>query len=140
MLSSERKVLVVEDETWFADALSDLLGHDGFQVIVASDERTAMRCLNEQEFDVMLLDLMLPPDLDAEPLDGGDRTGIRILRRLRQINNQVPVIVLSVVRDVAVIDQAEDYGVVSYLAKPASTEAILREIWRAINQHGAGKT
>ena len=132
MHAQQSKVMLVEDERSFAYALSDVLTQEGMDVTVTSDAKTALGCLSKEKYDLLLLDLMLPPDIDAEPSDWGYRTGIKILHWLRQNDNNTPVIVLSVVRDKAIIGQAEDYGVVSYIPKPASVGTILREIRQAL--------
>ena len=54
------KILVVEDEASFSDALSYLLGREGFEVIVAESGTAAITEFERQGADLILLDLMLP--------------------------------------------------------------------------------
>ena len=54
------KILVVEDEDSFSDALAFLLGKEGFEVSVASDGVKALEIFNREGADLVLLDLMLP--------------------------------------------------------------------------------
>lgn len=132
--SCPKRILLVEDEVMFADALSDILVGEGMNVTVANDEKNAVQCLQTGAFDLILLDLMLPPDLDQEPTDWGYRTGIRILKKLREMGRKTPVVVVSVVRDKAVLALAEEHGVAGYIQKPASAEAIIRTINRLVGR------
>ena len=54
------RILVVEDEESFVDALKIGLAREGFDVAVATDGMTAIGLFNSQPFDIVLLDLMLP--------------------------------------------------------------------------------
>ena len=59
-MSKENKILLVEDEKHLAKGLSYNLKKEGYQVTVAEDGLAALDCLREDNFDMMILDLMLP--------------------------------------------------------------------------------
>ncbi len=132
MRDPRRTVLLVEDEVSFARALADILEQNGLSVTLAHDEGMALSCLRQRDFDLLLLDLMLPPDLDAEPSDWGYRTGMRIMEKAQELKGRMPVVVLSAMRDQGVMEQAEACGVVSYIPKPASVDQILRVVSQAM--------
>jgi CheY-like chemotaxis protein len=78
------RILVVEDETTMAELLRKGLEEERHSVIAAFDGQTALDIAGCTEFDVILLDLMLP---------GMD--GVEVARRLRNGNNHTPVVMLS---------------------------------------------
>lgn len=78
------RVLVVEDETFLAEALELGLQHAGFAVARADDGRSALELAATTVPDIIVLDIMLP-DID----------GIAVCRRLRDTGNHVPVLFLT---------------------------------------------
>jgi two-component system OmpR family response regulator len=111
------RLLLVEDETRFARALSRGLRADGFQVEVASDGASGLERARHGEFDAVVLDVMLPR------LSGYD-----VVRTLRAEENWVPVLMLSA-KD-GEHDQADglDYGADDYLTKPFSYVVLLARL------------
>ena len=77
------KILVVEDEASFSDALAYLLGKEGFEVIVADTGPAAIEQFDRHGADLVLLDLMLP-----------GLSGTEVCRQLRTRSN-VPIIMLT---------------------------------------------
>ena len=77
------KVLVVEDEESFIDALSIGLDREGFDVGIARDGQQAIAAFAKESFDVVLLDLMLPKI-----------SGLDVCRSIRQ-HSDVPIIIVS---------------------------------------------
>ena len=111
------RLLLVEDEMRFARALSRGLRSDGFQVEVAPDGAIGLERARYGDFDVVLLDVMLPR------LSGYD-----VVRTLRAEENWVPVLMLTA-KDGA-HDQADglDYGADDYLTKPFSYVVLLARL------------
>lgn len=110
------RLLVVEDETKVANVLTRGLNSEGFAVDVATDGKAGLGLATRYQYDLIVMDLMLP-ELD----------GTEMLRTLRKLNSQVPVLILtarSALRDK--IDNFEA-GADDYLTKPfAVTELLLR--------------
>ncbi len=77
------KILVVEDETSFSEALSYLLGREGFDVSVADSGTRAIEEFDRHGADLILLDLMLP-----------GFSGTEVCRQIRSKSN-VPIIMLT---------------------------------------------
>ncbi len=111
------RLLLVEDEMRFARALSRGLRSDGFQVELAADGAIGLERARFGEFDVVLLDVMLPR------LSGYD-----VVRTLRAEDNWVPVLMLTA-KD-GEHDQADglDYGADDYLTKPFSYVVLLARL------------
>ena len=77
------KILIVEDETSFSEALSFLLEKEGFETKICDNGRSALAETARQEFDLILLDLMIP-----------EISGIEVCRTIRT-TSQVPIIMLT---------------------------------------------
>lgn len=110
-------VLVVDDNQKLLDMLRRTLSYEGFQVRTATSGREALRALERERPDLLVLDWLMP-DLD----------GIDVLTRLRAVSNEIPVLMLTA-RD-AVEHRVEGLarGADDYLVKPFATEELLARI------------
>ncbi|WP_372734637.1 response regulator transcription factor [Nocardioides sp.] len=99
-------VLVVDDEDRVRAFLNRALSKHGYEVIEAADGESGLRCLDNTQVDLILLDLVMP---------GID--GMKVLRLLED-RTEAPVIVLSAVADIAVRVAALENGAVDFLVKP----------------------
>ncbi|HSX07434.1 MAG TPA: response regulator [Candidatus Saccharimonadales bacterium] len=84
MADTQKQILIVEDERPLAHALELKLQHEGFAVTVASNGQEALDLIASKQFDVLLLDLIMPV------LDG-----FQVLERLQQNPKKPAVFVLS---------------------------------------------
>ena len=112
----QARILIVEDEEKIARFLELELQHEGYEVQKAADGRTGLELAESGEFELMVLDVMLP-----------QLNGLEVLRRLR-LNSQLPVILLTA-RD-AVMDKVAglDMGADDYITKPFAIEELLARI------------
>jgi two-component system OmpR family response regulator len=101
------KVLVVEDEPVILRLLEETLAGDGAEVVTVGDADEALRALNEQRFDVVLVDLLLPGP-----------TGWRVLEQLRSRPDGSPVVVVSARATPSNLTRAFDLGAVDVFGKP----------------------
>ena len=106
------RLLVVEDEKRMAD-LRKGLREEGYAVTVASDGTTAVEMAEANQFELILLDLMLP---------GMD--GFQVAQRLRREGNRVPILMLTARDATTDIVQGLDLGADDYLTKPFSFEEL----------------
>lgn len=119
------KLLVVEDEEKLCRFIELELVHEGYEVLKAFDGRTGLELALENDFDLILLDIMLP-----------ELNGLEVLRRLGNTKS-TPVILLTA-RD-AVMDKVAglDAGAVDYITKPFAIEELLARIRVALKLHAA---
>ena len=119
------KILIVEDEASFSEALAFLLGKEGFVVDTASTGTEALEKFSRNEFDLILLDLMLP-----------EISGIEVCRTIRT-RSQVPIIMLTA-KDTE-IDKVVglELGADDYVTKPYSRSELVARI-RAVLRRGNG--
>ena len=117
------RVLVVEDEESYSDALSYVLRKEGFEVAVVADGPAALTEFDRGGADIVLLDLMLP-----------GLPGTEVCRRLRQVSN-VPVIMVSA-KD-SEVDKVVglELGADDYVTKPFSPREMVARI-RAVLRRG----
>jgi DNA-binding response OmpR family regulator len=119
------RVLVVEDERRIAELLRRGLSEEGHQVIVARDGNEGYEIARSSEFEVIVLDVMLP---------GMD--GISITRRLREARNQTPVLMLTARDSASDVVRGLDCGADDYLTKPFAFDILLARL-RAVSRRGA---
>jgi DNA-binding response OmpR family regulator len=118
------RLLVVEDENLIARFVSRALQAEGYTTGVAADGESACRLLREAEWDLVVLDLLLPA-----------RSGFEVLEEISSAGNQVPVLVLSARRSVDVKVAALDAGATDFLAKPFALDELLARV-RALLRRG----
>src|SRR5689334_14766914 len=122
------RLLLVEDEARLAGALRRGLSAEGFQVDVAADGATGLDAARDGGYDAVLLDVMLPR-----------MSGYDVVRRLREEDNWVPVMMLSA-KD-GPHDQADglDYGADDYLTKPFSYVVLLARLRAMLRRGGEAR-
>lgn len=119
------RILIVEDEEKIARFVTLELEHEGYQVEHAADGRTAVDLALERNYDLILLDVLLP-----------QLSGMEVLRRVRK-HKDVPVIMVTA-RD-AVMDKVAglDAGADDYLTKPFAIEELFARIRVALKRSEA---
>jgi DNA-binding response OmpR family regulator len=118
------QILIAEDEPQMARLLCSALMEEGHTVSVAADGISALEFAQASKFDVMVLDVMLPR------LDG-----LAVVRRLRELRDRTPVLMLTARDTAADIVRALDGGADDYLTKPFSFEVLLARI-RSVSRRG----
>lgn len=110
-------ILIVEDEEKLARFVELELLHEGYQVSKSGNGREALTLAENGNYDLILLDILLP-----------GLNGLEVLRRLQQEQIRTPVILLTA-RD-AVMDKVAglDAGAVDYITKPFAIEELLARI------------
>ena len=119
------RILVVEDEDSFSDALSYLVGREGFEVGVADTGPKAIEEFDRNGADLVLLDLMLP-----------GLSGTEVCRQLRQRSN-VPIIMLTA-KD-SEVDKVVglELGADDYVTKPYSSRELVARIRAVLRRNGS---
>ena len=120
------KLLVVEDEPNLLSIIRKGLSESNNEVSVAMDGRTALEMIQEHNFDVVILDIMIP-----------EINGIEICRRLRAAKNFVPVLLLTALATTENVVTGLNAGADDYMAKPfkfTELEARISALARRANQ------
>ena len=118
------RVLVIEDDRRLAALLNQGLREEGYQVTVSHNGTEGLTIAETAEFDVIVLDIMLP---------GID--GLEITRRLRRGGRQTPVLMLTARNSHPDIIKGLDVGADDYLAKPFAFDVFIARV-RAAGRRG----
>jgi len=121
------KILIVEDEVSFSEALEFLLGKEGFSVVTAENGAEALRKFDQGGIDLVLLDLMIP-----------EVSGTEVCRQIRA-KSRVPIIMLTA-KD-SEVDKVVglEIGADDYVTKPYSSRELMARI-RAVLRRNSGES
>ena len=117
-----QKILIVEDDVKIARFIELELKHEGFEVDTANDGRTGLDKALEGQFDLIVLDIMLP-----------GLNGMEVCRRIR-LNSDVPIIMLTAKDDTMDKVMGLDFGADDYMTKPFAIEELLARIRRVFRK------
>lgn len=119
-------ILIIDDEEALRLVLAESLSHEGYQVDVAIDGVEGLEKLNQQAYDVALLDLRMPR-----------KQGMEVLKTVRKLSPQMPVIVISGLAHENEFKNALDAGAFACFKKPFDIGELIGTIRRAIKTQGA---
>ena len=111
------KILIVDDEPNVCNFLSEFLDYKGFESTITLSGKEALNQLESEDFDLVLLDLIMP-----------EMNGFEVLERINQMDNKVPVIILTGVRDQNVANDSMEMGAVDFISKPIDLERLEQSI------------
>ncbi|MFM7889420.1 MAG: response regulator transcription factor, partial [Actinomycetota bacterium] len=118
------RILVVEDESSFSEALEFLLGKEGFSVVTAATGTEALKKFEQGGIDLVLLDLMLP-----------EISGTEVCRQIRA-KSKIPIIMLTA-KD-SEVDKVVglEIGADDYVTKPYSARELVARINAVLRRNG----
>jgi DNA-binding NtrC family response regulator len=116
------RLLVIDDEQRMVDIVAMVLRHDGYHVEAETDPEVALARLADEPFDLLITDLRMP---------GAD--GIEVLRRVREREPDLPVILMTAHASVATAIEAMKLGAVDYVEKPFNNDELKTMVRRAID-------
>jgi DNA-binding response OmpR family regulator len=113
-----RKVLVVDDEPQAVELLEEFLTAKGYAVVGASGGEEALRRLKEERPHLMLLDIRMPV-----------MDGLEVLRRAREIDREVGIVMVTAVNEESMGREALRMGAYDYITKPLDFDYLERVLW-----------
>lgn len=114
---NQPSILIVEDEQKLSRVLQLELNYENYRTEIAKDGRIALELLEEKEWDLVLLDIMLP-----------ELSGLEVLRRVRRVDKRTPIILLTAQDQVHDKVSGLDLGANDYITKPFQIEELLARI------------
>ena len=114
------KVLLVDDEEEFIELMSQRLETRGLKVVAATSGEEALGLVDDQSFDVAVVDLAMP---------GID--GIETLKQIKEKRADIEVIMLTGQATVQSGIEAMKHGAIDFLEKPVDLTVLLEKIWQA---------
>lgn len=115
------KILVVDDQALTATYIQAVLKTRGIKATVCSTAEEALKTFREQPHDLVLTDLRM------EPMDG-----LGLVRELRAMGSQVPVVVMTGFKTIASAGESLKLGVFDYVTKPLEVRELLKTVTRAL--------
>lgn len=116
------KVLIIDDDPTFLMMLKNFLSKKDFNTRTGISANDALQILKKESFDIILLDFKLP-----------DKNGIDLLKDIKKLNYQAPVILMTSYADIKMAVQAIKQGAFDYISKPVKTEELLNIIHKALD-------
>jgi two-component system nitrogen regulation response regulator GlnG len=123
------RILIVDDEEEIRRLLSRLVAQEGFEPLTVPDGETALDLIRRESPDVLLLDIRMP-GLD----------GMEVLRRAKELDRDLPVIMITAHGIVKGAVEALRAGAHDYLVKPFDHADVIRSVHRAVNDRRLRRT
>ena len=126
---SHSRILVVDDEESLRLTFTMFLSREGYgPVTAAATFEEAMALIGREEFDLIISDIVMEGE-----------SGIDLLRRIREVNQQCPVVMVTGYPNINTAAEAVRLGAFDYLAKPVKKEDLLRIARMALQQYALWK-
>ncbi|WP_016751287.1 hybrid sensor histidine kinase/response regulator [Leptospira kirschneri] len=120
MQSKFTSVLVVDDEFEIRTVLERVISKEGYQVLSAKDSDSALEIIRNQKVDVVISDIVM-----------NGKNGIEVVKEIRKINENIPVILMTGNPDLNTAEEAVRNRVFDYISKPIRRRNILEILERA---------
>ncbi len=121
-------ILIIDDDTFICKAIQKQLLNKGFKAEVAFNGKSGLEILKKKSFDLILCDFRLP-----------DKNGMEILREVKRMNIQTPVVIITAYADVRMAVQLMKQGAYDYMTKPLQHEEIVSLAQKLSKQKNKGK-
>ena len=119
----KQTILVIDDEAAIRDSLRMILEYDGYDTLLARGGQEGLERVARDRPDLVLLDVKMP-----------GRDGLEILRDLRELDELLPVVMISGHGTVSTAVEATKLGAFDFLEKPLSSERVRLSLRNALNQ------
>ena len=123
-MGKEKKILLVDDEQDFLQLMKFWLESKGYSIVTARDGETAIDLVKKEELNIILIDLRMPK------IDG-----VETIKRIREFNKNIPIIVISAYVDDPRAAEAMKYGISGIFCKHKDFQEGLSLLESALRVH-----
>ncbi len=116
-------ILIIDDERSIRKTLNEILSFEGYKIEEAADGEEGLKKFKEKNFDIVLCDIKMPK------LDG-----IEFLEKAREINDEVPIIIISGHGNIETAVEAVKKGAYDYISKPPDLNRMLITLRNAMEK------
>ena len=109
-----KKILIIDDDNFMCELLKKQLENKNYQTQVTFSAKSAIDLIRKINFDLILCDFRLP-----------DASGLDVLRKIKTLQSNVPVIIITAYADVRMAVQLIKLGAIDYITKPIQREELL---------------
>ena len=117
------RILIVDDEPIVLRSCQRILRGEDYEIDVCGDGLSALGMINENDYDVLILDIKMPR-----------MDGIEVLRRVKEARPDIDVIMITGLHDIGTAVQAMKLGALDYLPKPFEPEQLQMLVERAFDR------
>ena len=111
------KLLIVDDDLPTCDFLNNFFRKRDYEVFVANDGEKALSIVKEKKPNIILLDIKMPGP-----------SGMNVLKEVKEIDKTIKVIMMTAVKEEAMIELAKEYGASDYITKPFILEHLEKDV------------
>jgi len=123
-MSTHLKMLCVDDNADLRESLADQFKMENFDVDTAEDGDIALEKIKNNHYDIVLLDVKMPR-----------MDGMTVLKKMKTLNKNPHVIMLSAVNDVPTAMECVKLGAKDYISKPYEPEELLHVVIKVLGSH-----
>jgi DNA-binding NtrC family response regulator len=120
------RILLVDDEEIVLRSCQRILGKNDYEIDVANNGLAALGMVNENEYDVLILDIKMPK-----------MDGIEVLRRVKEARPDIDIIMITGLHDIETAVQAMKLGALDYLPKPFEPDELQMLVARAFDRRAS---
>ncbi len=121
------RILFVDDDAGILDAVSDFMTLENFEITTVNGGEKALSMLQDKNYDLLITDLKMP-----------GLSGIEVLKKAKEINSEIPVIVVTGFASLETAIEAVKDGAYDYITKPFDMEKFLNITDKAVKQKKLG--
>ncbi|MEE9443313.1 MAG: ATP-binding protein [candidate division Zixibacteria bacterium] len=123
-MAGSEKMLVVDDDEIQRQVTSRLLKKLGYQVVIAESGNKAIELVRENSYDLILLDMIMPPGID----------GVETFKRIREIKSDQKAIIVSGFSETDQVMKAKSMGVGAFVKKPLTKKTLMMAVRRELDR------
>ncbi|MBN2600425.1 MAG: response regulator [Candidatus Marinimicrobia bacterium] len=110
---TKNRILIIDDEPNVCEFLAEYLEYKGFETKMCQSGKEALKYLESETFDAILLDLIMP-----------EMNGLEVLEKIRLMKIMIPVIIVTGVKDKDVAEDAIKLGAADFIPKPIDLDRL----------------